>query len=357
MNAPSWIAAATAFAIVVVCAPVVKALCLRFGLVDSPGALKIHSRPVPRLGGAAILFAIVASTWLAPHSAFISTFLAALGLIGLAGLVDDIRGLPVAARLAAQLAAAFLLWHGGYRLPWAGTGALALMTACLFVVAFINAFNFLDGADGVAAGVAAVIAAAYLSLPTGWQSPPGMFTAVAVLGASAAFLLPNFPPASLFMGDSGSTVLGFCVVFLALDFYGARGASGANLYFPVQVAALPFLDALLAVVRRLRNAQSPFRGDRRHFYDLLLARGWPPRRVAISCYAIAMAFAVAARLGLQMRPVAGGWIFAISAGIFLLAALRLGSLRRTEAGSEDAPGRLRRVRKDGPRSAAAAFLR
>jgi UDP-GlcNAc:undecaprenyl-phosphate GlcNAc-1-phosphate transferase len=108
----------------------------------------------------------------------------------------------------------------------------------------------------------------------------------------------NFPPAKIFMGDSGSTALGLCIAFLSLDFYRSNPAAKFSPIFPILVGSVPLLDLILAVLRRLRARVSPFRGDRRHFYDLLLARGWSPEKVALASYAATAALALIGRLEL-----------------------------------------------------------
>jgi UDP-N-acetylmuramyl pentapeptide phosphotransferase/UDP-N-acetylglucosamine-1-phosphate transferase len=113
----------------------------------------------------------------------------------------------------------------------------------------------------------------------------GMCGGVEVGGSLRGIFIFNFPPAKMFMGDSGSTVPGFSVAFLGLDFIGSRSAGGAagSLLFPFMIAAVPILDALSVVTRRVARGRSPFRSNRGHFYDFLMAGGWTARRVAISC--------------------------------------------------------------------------
>jgi UDP-GlcNAc:undecaprenyl-phosphate/decaprenyl-phosphate GlcNAc-1-phosphate transferase len=125
-------------------------------------------------------------------------------------------------------------------------------------------------------------------------------------------------------------MLGFCVAILGLDFWRSHDATGSPFVFPILVALLPLLDTLLAVVRRLRNHASPLQGDRSHFYDLLLARGLSPRKVAFSCYGITIGCLLLGLLTLRADFMHALWISALSAGVLLFAALRLGSLGRNE---------------------------
>jgi UDP-GlcNAc:undecaprenyl-phosphate/decaprenyl-phosphate GlcNAc-1-phosphate transferase len=194
----------------------------------------------------------------------------------------------------------------------------------------------LDGADGVAAGITAVIALAYAALPGVGLSAFGNAVAWSLLGACVGFLFFNFPPAKIFMGDSGSTVLGFCVAFLGLDFMGARGGGDAarSVLFPFLIAGLPILDALVVVVRRVMKGRSPFRGDRGHFYDYLLGAGWTARRVAISSYLLTGVLGVLGWFAMQ-----GGSrrSLILGAGIFVglvVSASRIGAVKRVRYRAE-----------------------
>ena len=188
MNTAAIIAGAIAFLVVALLAPIVTSLCARWRLVDEPGPLRIHSRPIPRLGGVAITFAISAAAFISiPHLALHEwPFFAALGLIWATGLVDDVRGLSPIFRLAAQIAARVLIWRSSLHIPVLGTGLLDLVGVCLFVVGFANAANFFDGADGLAAGVAGIVALAYAALPGAATTPFSHLLAWSLAGACAA---------------------------------------------------------------------------------------------------------------------------------------------------------------------------
>ena len=324
-----FIAAAVAFAATVALVPVVRALCIRWRLFDSPGPLKIHARPVPRLGGVAIFMAVLAAAIFAgPHRAFSAwTFFAALVLVFAAGFVDDLRGVSPVFRLAAQFTAGVLLWTGGWRFALFGSSALDVVAVCAYVAALANAMNLLDGMDAIATGTAGIIAVAYLALPAAFLSPFARTIAWTLAAACLGFLLYNWPPAKLFLGDGGSTVLGFLIAFLAVDFYRTRPATNYALVFPFLVAAVPLLDAVLSALRRLRNRGSPFQGDRRHIYDLMAARGWTIRGIAFSLCAITAAFAAIGFYGVRGSS-AWFWVStAVGLGFFLCVAIRLGSLR------------------------------
>lgn len=333
MIASAIAAVLVSFGACVALTPVVRKFCFRFAAVDRPGPLKIHSRPVPRLGGIAVALSIAAALFVAaPRQAHGNCFFAALGAIWIVGLADDLRSLPPIARLTVQIVPGILLWLGGWRLaslpflPRAGIASLLCVSAV--IVLFANSFNFLDGSDGIAAGVAAIIAACYLAVSHVAAPDPFAFAlCCALLGSSIGFEIFNFPPARIFLGDSGSTALGFCIGFLTLTPAQPHTSVGSLALVPFALAGLPLLDAALALVRRLLCRSSPLHGDRRHFYDLLLARRWTARKVAFACYGITLALGVLAWLSLRISFRCFEISSAASTAVLLLLAIGLGSLR------------------------------
>jgi len=330
---PGMAAGLIAFSVCVALTPAVRELCLRFGAVDHPGALKIHSRPIPRLGGIAVALAIAAALCLAAplQGRAGCFFLAAFATIWLVGLADDLRSLPPIVRLAGQIVSGVLLWVGGWRLSagpeFPRDGVASLLGVCAVVVVFANAFNFLDGSDGIAAGVAALAASSYLIvLHAVAPDPLVSVVTCALLGACVAFLIFNAPPANIFLGDSGSTVLGFCIALLSFKSASSAGAFPLCIV-PFTLAGLPLLDAALALVRRIANRSSPLHGDRRHFYDLLLARRWSQRTVALTCYGITLALGFVAWLGTRLSVRAFEVLSALSFAGLLLLCVTLGSMR------------------------------
>jgi UDP-GlcNAc:undecaprenyl-phosphate GlcNAc-1-phosphate transferase len=277
------------FVAVVMCVPLVRALCARWNLLDVPGPLKIHSRPIPRLGGIATMIGLMAcllttSGASQPPSRY---FLVAIAILFAVGLLDDLREVSPFLRLAVQVVCGLFV---GMAFSSSGFGehpAFRAAFACGIVVVFVNAFNFLDGSDGLAAGVATIIALGYIGVGESSLSILGMAVAWGLFGSCLGFLIFNFPPASIFLGDSGSTVLGICVAFLSLDIFrdGVAPLNASKLAFPFVVAAIPLLDVVFAIVRRVKSGTLPTYGDLRHFYDWMLQKGLSPRRVALATYA------------------------------------------------------------------------
>jgi UDP-GlcNAc:undecaprenyl-phosphate GlcNAc-1-phosphate transferase len=254
-------------------------LAARFELYDSPGPLKVHNQAKPRLGGVAMLVGMLASASAAVWSGhpFSWTFLLAL---------LDLYGLSPLVRLTAQVCAALLIWSAGSQVHVMVSPIRSALVAILFTVLFVNAFNMLDGSDGLAAGVAAIIASGYILVNVQANNSRDAAIACSLLGVTLGFLLFNFPPAKIFMGDSGSTMLGLIIAFLGLSLCRDQTYLCPRLLIPLLFAALPLVDAMAAIVRRVRRKTSPFKGDREHAYDLFLQRGWSAGRVAFSCYLI-----------------------------------------------------------------------
>ncbi|MGH9733191.1 MAG: glycosyltransferase family 4 protein [Candidatus Acidiferrales bacterium] len=324
--------ASIAFITCLTLSPIVGAACKRLQLLDHPGPLKIHNRPIPRLGGVAIAISIAAAMLVAGHFELHSSLVVVgFALVWSTGLLDDIRSLPPSVRLISQIVAAFLLWHAGYGFPDVLGEIPGLIATAFAVIVLVNSWNFVDGADGLAAGLAAIAALAFFVASGRAQGSVAATLAVSVAAACGGFLVWNFAPAKLFMGDAGSTLLGFGIAFFALDFYRSNPASSSVALFPIFVAALPVLDAGLAITRRFRHARPVVQGDRCHSYDLLLARGWQSRNVALVFFALASVLSGVGWLALLTRRTMFLLVGALVLAIVFVAAIALGSLGHTES--------------------------
>lgn len=324
-------AAAGGVALVVLLVPIVRKVCVRWKLYDWPGPLKIHRQPIPRLGGIAVTAAILGGALFSVRFSAMGEIpvFAAMILICAVGALDDIYGLSAVVRLAAQMVTGALLWFGCAKFVVFGSSTLGLLAACVFAVAVVNSLNFLDGSDGIASGVAGIIAVGYGVLA--WPASDRLALAIAwALAGSCAGFLPFNLPAKIFLGDSGSTVLGLSIAFLGLSFYRSSFApsAGSRLLFPVVVAGLPLLDMALAIIRRIRGRASPVFGDRKHFYDLLLGRGMPARSVALVCHGVTIVFVLIGSIGEQAAPAVFLLLASLGIGALLIVAIRLGILRQ-----------------------------
>ena len=277
-----------AFVVALALLPIVRYFGEHLKLYDPTGPLKIHNWPITRFGGVAMMagLATSAAIFAATGHPLRFTTCAAVFMLWLVSAVDDFHGVSAILRLAFQVATAALLWLDGWKLPVTSFVVPNFLVTVLVVVFFVNAFNMLDGADGLAAGVAGIIAGGYLVANLASANAFGAAFAASLLGVCAAFLFFNFYPASMFMGDSGSTLLGLLIALLGIDFFRWSPHGRGRWIQPLLFAALPLADAALAIIRRVLRGQSPLSGDRDHSYDLLLRRGWSVPQVAVGSYCI-----------------------------------------------------------------------
>ncbi len=333
---------ATAFVVTAVATPAVRGFARRQGWVDRPdGGRKAHVGPVPAIGGLAIAMGVVAGMmmlyWLLDSEALGIALPAPAFWIGAAamlvvGVVDDIKGVGFKSKFAVQLAVAYMLLHAGYRvdvsvLPFVGPepfdqALFAIPITLLWIVGVINAVNLMDGLDGLAAGVA-FICLASLAFVFGIHGHVGLvLIAVLICGALAAFLLFNFNPATIFMGDSGSLVLGYVLAVFALEGRGHVDPAIA-LLIPVVALGLPLLDTGLSVVRRARSRRSIFAPDRDHIHHRMVQR-FAHRRAVMVLWAWAMMFGLAAIMMSFLPAVQALAVIGVLTVLALVALQRLG---------------------------------
>jgi UDP-GlcNAc:undecaprenyl-phosphate/decaprenyl-phosphate GlcNAc-1-phosphate transferase len=334
------LAALVAWAVVTATMPAVIRLCRKWEILDLAGPLKAHCDPTPRFGGVAIALGAAGALLICAHcERQLAPALAALGIVWATGLVDDWRGLHPLTRLILQFLAGYIAWAGSFRTTFSVNTIIDCLACCFVIVLFTNAFNLLDGSDGLAAGVAAILllfngALLALSRPTNMGAVTLSFS---FAGAAGAFLPYNFGSLKSFLGDSGSYLLGFAVAYSALMFFQSHRSSETNFLVPLIGAELPLLDLAWAVIRRSRARRSALFGDRSHTYDLLVRRGSSMRRIALAYYVAATGLASAACLAWKIGPAAVVLLAIVSSLGLTYIAYRLGVLRVEEpvAGSGD----------------------
>ncbi len=300
-----------AFLASLILTPVIRDYFLRFGIVDLPDhTRKLHADPVPRIGGIAILlsyflaflataFGFLSFDFLIPHDAKLAAGIAgAVCVIFLCGLVDDLFGLKPWQKLAAELAASGIAYWGGVQIHFRGQpldGWLALPLTLLWLVACTNAFNLIDGMDGLAAGVGLFATITTLIAALTHQNMGLVIATMPLAGCLLGFLRYNFNPASVFLGDCGALSIGF---FLGCcgAIWSQKAATLLGMTAPLMAFAIPLLDAALAIGRRFLRNQPIFGADRRHIHHLLLDRGMTPRRVVLLVYGICTLAAICSLL-------------------------------------------------------------
>jgi UDP-GlcNAc:undecaprenyl-phosphate GlcNAc-1-phosphate transferase len=330
--------------------PVVRAVALRIGAVDRPGGRKMHAIATPTLGGLALFFGFVGG--LALSSLLFPRLFLSSEAAGIA-IVDDLKGLSAPVKLAGQIVAATTMTFGGVQvlffwLPGFGPfeeGVISLAPelgipfTVLLVIVFVNAVNLVDGLDGLAAGLVAIGSMAYFiySYRTGetgliaQDSPAPLFSAL-LFGVCVGFLPHNFNPARIFMGDTGSMLLGTLLAGATITGIGRTTQPQAGDQFallipvaiPILVLAVPFLDTLLAVGRRMRSGTGIMTADKQHLHYRLLEIGHSHRRAVLILYAWSalLAGSVVALSFTGPRRVLPFFLVVVACGIFGLLSPR-----------------------------------
>jgi UDP-GlcNAc:undecaprenyl-phosphate GlcNAc-1-phosphate transferase len=311
--------------------PLAARLAWRVGAVDEPRARGLADRPTPTLGGLAILvgIAVAVSIWLPGNDRYLS-ILGACALITLVGALDDVFDLPPAVKLAGQAAAAALpvtlagVRVANFTLPFVhrvNLGSLGIPLTIVGLLVVINAVNFSDGVDGLAAGVCGIAGVAFAIIAFDLQKANAGVLSAVVAGAALGFLVHNFPPASVFMGDTGSNLLGLMLGIVAVE--GAvKTQALLALLFPLVVLAVPFLDTTFVVLKRLKYGRPVYEADANHFHHRFSRIGFSQRRTVAYLYAWTVllgGFAVA----LRFVPYSDRHGHLNAGGVAVMAALAL----------------------------------
>lgn len=332
------VVALVALVTVVVTTPLARWLSFKVGAVDEPGGRRTHERPTARLGGLALfggfLAAVAVGSRLPAFEAVFATtsepeaIVLAAAVVMAVGLVDDVRGVSAPVKLAGQTLAAGTLALFGVLLRYVyipgspGTLVvlatdLAVILTIVAIVAMINAVNLVDGLDGLAAGIVAIAGSAlygyvhFAPLETVSLPPSSELVFAAVVGACLGFLVHNSHPASIFMGDAGAMLLGLLLgaggVLYMGGTFAPRGPDFAAFAVPVLVPALvlavPFVDTIWTILRRVRSGKAVFSPDKKHLHHRLIAIGHSHRRaVLIMYYWSALLAFVAVGVGLFPLP-------------------------------------------------------
>ncbi|MCA1594267.1 MAG: undecaprenyl/decaprenyl-phosphate alpha-N-acetylglucosaminyl 1-phosphate transferase [Acidobacteria bacterium] len=324
--------------------PLVRRVCERLGWLDSPGDVRrVHREAVPRLGGVAVFASVlVALLSLALVNNFVTRSVNAsltqlfetlvpATLIFLFGVYDDLRGTNALAKFVALAVCGTIFYALGGRIELLSApifGSLQLPQAVSFVLTLVwiigvaNAFNLIDGVDGLAAGAGLFASLVMLVVALMLGHPLVAVVACALCGALIGFLRYNFNPASIFLGDSGALFIGF--VLATLSVHGAQKASTAvAVAIPLLAFGVPVVDTGFTLVRRFIGGRPLFEGDREHIHHMLLARGWSQRRVVYVLYGASALFGLAALFFVQDAGRATGLLLFIVGVAVVLAVGRL----------------------------------
>lgn len=299
-------ALAVAFLIALILTPVVRALAVKMGAVDIPkDSRRMHTHPVPRMGGLAIFFGFLLSALIfVPLDKQWRGMLLGAVVIVILGIFDDIYDLPARLKLVVQIGAALIAVVSGNVItyvtnpnlfssnPWWRLGWLAYPLTILWIVAMTNAVNLIDGLDGLACGVTSISALTLLviALLLGEQGVAILVAGLA--GACLGFLPYNMNPAKIFMGDTGSTFLGYVLAVISIQGL-FKMYTLISFVVPFLLFGLPIFDTAFAFIRRIAHGQSPMHADRSHVHHRLIDMGFSQKQ------AVAVLYVITAILGLS----------------------------------------------------------
>jgi UDP-GlcNAc:undecaprenyl-phosphate GlcNAc-1-phosphate transferase len=300
---------ASALVLAIGATPLARRVALRLGIIDRPDARKIHLDPIPLLGGVAIYAAFIAALLLFGNRFRINELVGILvgaTLVSFLGVWDDRRGLSPLLKLASQFLAASILVISGVRIgtfPWETVNIILTLG---WVVVITNAMNLLDNMDGLSGGVGAIAAIYFLLLAAmNGQYLVGALSA-ALVGACLGFLVYNFNPASIFMGDAGSLFLGFMLAAVGIKLRFPEGVEIVTWMVPVLILGLPLFDTMLVIFSRLRRGFNPLTTPGKdHISHRLVALGNTRREAVLTCYLISAGLGVIALFITQASVVEG----------------------------------------------------
>lgn len=339
----------------------------RVGHLDQPGERKVHDWPIPVTGGIAIFWSTLAPllvglacAWWLPkdawarllpdavdhlpyvhaHTSLALTLIGALVALHVMGVIDDRRHLGPFGKLVVQLlAAAALAVFFRVRVLEAFGPVVSVGLTVLWFVAITNAFNFLDNMDGLSAGIATICASIMLAIALMGAQWFVAATLALLIGATLGFLVFNFPPASIFMGDGGSLVIGFVLAFCSLRLTYVQLEPGAvaqapwwALLTPVVVLAIPLYDFTSVTLIRLSQGKSPFKGDTQHFSHRLVRKGLSRRAAVVVIYACTLATGIGGILLGRVPGWAAALVVAQTGAVLLVLALLERKVPTTENG-------------------------
>ena len=326
------------FAFTFATTPLVRRFAFKIGAIDIPkDNRRMHKKPTPRIGGLAIIFGFtVATLCFAQPSRQLYGTLAGAAIIAVMGVIDDCKNLPAKLKFVIQIIAALVVVFAGdikidvFTNPnflsdnpyWVLPEWLSVTLTVIWIVFITNAVNFIDGLDGLAAGVSAImsISLVFISIRVGEYSIA--ILGIALMGSCFGFLPFNFNPAKIFMGDTGSTFLGFMLATLSIQGV-FKSYAVISFAVPLLILGLPLFDALFAMIRRILRGQSPMTADRGHLHHRLVDMGFSQKQTVFILYAISGVLGITAVL-LAESGVLRALLIVICVLILLLIGSMLG---------------------------------
>ena len=314
------------FVFVAAIVPFIRKMAFHINAVDLPGGRHIHKKIMPKLGGLAIFLGFLLGYILfcIQTPQMISILIGGF-IVLLIGIFDDIKRLPASVQFIGQIVAAIVVvYYGGIVMNdisaygiYLNFGKLAEPLTIIFIVALMNCMNFIDGLDGLSSGIATIffITISIIIDYTGIYNGLDASLSLIMIGATLGFLVHNFHPAKIFLGNSGSFFLGYIISVISL--LGFKNVTITSFIVPVLILAIPILDTLFAILRRLLKGQSPTKGDRDHLHHQILDRTSSQVKTVLIIYFIDILFAAASIVYVAGNPDLGQIIYAVLLVIIL----------------------------------------
>lgn len=337
----TWIAVIATFLAALLLTPLTIRLAKKIGAVDMPNNRKVHTDPMPRIGGLAIFFAFIIGVL--AYQGFTKqtiALIAAGSLIMGVGFYDDVRGVRPQIKLLVQLAAALVLVQSDIYIRFISNpfiegsiislGIFAIPVTLLWLIGISNAINLMDGLDGLSAGISS-IAALTLAIVSYTQNQLFVASLGLILAAAGlGFLRYNFNPAKTFMGDCGSLFLGFMLGTLSL-MGPTKSVITVSLFVPLIILGVPIFDTFFAIVRRLFLKKPIFQADKGHLHHCLMAMGLSHKQVVLLLYAISIVMGTIAVLMTTISASQSLILFILTLLIIVACAARIGLLQGRKA--------------------------
>ena len=307
------------FLLVAFLIPFIKKIAFHIDAMDIPNARKVHTKPMPRLGGLGIYLGFLFGYMIfGQHSETMNSILIGSFIIVLTGVVDDIKPLKASTQFIGQLIASLIVvFYGNIVLKdvsafgiYINFSILSYPLTIFFILGCINCMNLIDGLDGLASGISSIyfLTIGIITTIKGSTGLDFVLTFV-MLGSTLGFLVHNFYPASIFMGQSGSMFLGFIVAVIAL--LGFKNVTMTSLIIPLLILAIPILDTLFSIIRRLLKGENPSQPDKFHIHHQLLNRNFSQRTTVLIIYAVNLLFSFASIVYVLKDRVLGYIIYSI----------------------------------------------
>lgn len=316
--------------------PIVKIIAGKVGAIDVPkDDRRVHSTPIPLLGGLAIYAAAMISMIIfLPLDKSTLSIMAGATIIVAMGIIDDVKPLPAKLKFAIQILAAFVLVLGDVKIEFIthpfdkGNGLLYLKgfsvpITLFWIVGITNTLNLIDGLDGLSAGVGAIASISLLFIASSFGYVHVMIMAATIAGSTFGFLPHNFNPAKIFMGDTGALFLGFMLSAIAIEGV-MKSVATIAIVVPVLVLGLPIFDTTFAIFRRLKNKKPIMEADKGHIHHRLLAKGLSQKQTVMVLYMVSAVLGSIAVILSGIRPEHGVVIIGVILSLIILGAARLG---------------------------------